>query len=166
MAKGPRPHYASADLGFSWLERYVHVTLSQIQVKLIPLQSQTGSGKSSLINTVFKVNLPVCIQSCFVSLSYQPAYMPKNRLPQEDMISTTRLFQKIIVISPYTRALDLDPVMTKTRKPSRILSQSGLHRAVQPSKNCMQSGRRSMLKSPISFWLMRFNPGYVFQLLT
>ena len=127
------------------------------------LDPQKGSGKSSLINTVFKVNIQVCSPSYFVFLTCQPNYIPKTRQHREDQTLITRFNQKIIVILSFTRALDLDPAMARTCRPSEISSHIGLIPVVQLLRDYMPSGRESKISLSRPCFAKAFDLGFVFQ---
>lgn len=73
-----------------------------IHVKSIPLDPQRGSGKSSLINTVFEVNITVCSfpLRITVTLSDQPDCNLVTRQRQENQTLTTGSTQKMVVMLP------------------------------------------------------------------
>ena len=114
------------------------------------LNPQKGSGKSSLINTVFKANLniQVCDPSYFVFLTCQSDYIPETRKRQEYRTLITRFNRKRITILSFTRALDLVPAMARTCRPSEILSHIEPIPVVQLLKDYMPSGRESIPKFP------------------
>lgn len=121
-------------------------TPCQINATLNP---QKGSGKSSLINTVFKANIQVCDPSYFVFLTCESDYISETRKRQEVRTLIMRFNQKIIAILSFTRAPGLVPAMARTCKPSEILSHIELIPVVQLLKNYMPSGRESIPNFPL-----------------
>ena len=118
--------------------------------QLMHVSSQRESGKSSLINAVFKVNMSVCTQSslhsCLTNLCALQIIRERQLMYLEELPS---FFHATTVNLLFMNVRDLDPEICK---PSEIPSRPATRRAAQHRKDYTPFGKETILYVAIKLY--------------